>query len=191
MSLETRLSTAMTAIGAAVKALRTDKADLTVVARKASTESITGAWTFGTAPNVPAPSAAAHPVRNDDARNSNARNPTAHTHGTDQVTASPRTVAYGSALTSLAPASGVALDVVTCTLTGNPTITPAAGADGQVVRLRCLTSSARTVTFGTSVKVATAVTRSLDIPAGQAGVFGLEYISGLGWALFSAYATSI
>lgn len=119
-----------------------------------------------------------------------------HTHGANQVTAAPRTVTYGTALTSLAPAAGVAVDVVTCTLTGNPTITPAAGADGQVIRARLLAgAAARTVTVGSGVRLGTGITvRTLDIASGQAGVLGLEWIAGLGasgvWVLFSVYATA-
>lgn len=110
-----------------------------------------------------------------------------------------RTVAYGAALTGLVPAAGVAVDVVTCTLTGNPTVTPGAGADGQVIRLRMLAgASARTVTLATAVRLGTGITvRTLSIAANQAGVVGLEFVAGLGaaapggsWVLFSAYATA-
>ena len=124
---------------------------------------------------------------------------TVHTHAASSVNAAPRTITYGSALTSLSAASGVAVDVVTCSLTGNPTITPAAGTDGQIVRMRLLAgASARTVTLATGVRLGTGIsTRTLSISANQAGVLGLEYVVGLGiaapsgsWVLFSAYATS-
>lgn len=106
----------------------------------------------------------------------------------------PRTVTYG-ALAALAPATGAALDVVTATLTGSPTITPAAGADRQVLRLALYAGgAARTVTLAGTVRTATGITdRTLTIPSGQAGVIGLEYLAGLGpsgaWVLFSKYAT--
>lgn len=113
---------------------------------------------------------------------------------TEMVTG-PRTVSYAS-LAALVPATGRPLDVVTATLTGNPTITPAAGADRQVLRLALLAGpNSRTVTLGSSVRLATGISdRSLSVPANQAGVLGLEFLAGLGtggtWVLFSKYATA-
>lgn len=118
---------------------------------------------------------------------------TTHTHPAGAVLAAPRTVAYGAALTGLAPLAGVAVDVVTATLTGNPTVTPAAGTDGQILRLRLLASGGqRVVTFASAVRTVTGVTdRTVTIPSGQVGVIGLEYLGALSaWALFSRYVTS-
>lgn len=192
-TLEDRLAALAAAIGTSVRTKLATKADDNAVVHRTGAETVNGVKTFGSAPVVPTPGAAANPVRNDDARLSDARAPTAHTHGADQVTAAPRTIAYGAALTGLAPAAGVALDVVTCTLTGNPTITPAAGTDRQVVRLAMLAGgSSRTVTFAAAVKLGTGIAdRTLAIGSGQVGVVGLEYFSGLSaWVLFSEWVSS-
>lgn len=198
MALTDQVAALATRIGEEIKSVRSVMATDSAVVHKSGAETISGLKTFGSAPVIPAPGAAGNPVRNDDTRNTNARTPTAHTHGTDQVTAAPRTVTY-AALAGMAPASGVAVDVVTCTLTGNPTITPAAGTDGQIIRLRLLAgASARTVTLASGVRLGTGITvRTLNITANQAGVIGLEFIAGLGaaapsgsWVLFSAYATT-
>lgn len=132
-------------------------------------------------------------AQGNDSRLSDARTPTAHTHPATDVMVAARTITYGTALTAFTPASGVAVDVVTCSLTGNPTITPAAGADGQIVRFRLLAGgSARTVTIASAVRLATGISdRTLAIAANQAGVIGLEYVAGLSaWVLFSDYSTS-
>lgn len=128
----------------------------------------------------------------NDARFTDARTPTAHTHTGQQIMVASRTIAYAD-LASLVPLSGVALDVAATTLTGNPTITPAAGTDGQIIRLRMLASGAqRTPAVGTSVRLGTGIAdRSMPIPSGQVGVFALEYLSVLGaWVLFSEYVVS-
>ena len=112
-----------------------------------------------------------------------------------EMVTGPRTVSYAS-LAALVPATGRSLDVVTATLTGNPTITPAAGADRQVLRLALYAGgSARTVAVGSSVRLTTGITdRTLSVPSGQVGVLGLEFLAGLGsggsWVLFAKYATS-
>jgi hypothetical protein len=77
-TLEARLAAVVAAIGASVKALSADKANDTAVVHKSGDETVNGVKTFGSSPVIPVPSAASHPVRNDDSRNSNARTPTAH-----------------------------------------------------------------------------------------------------------------
>ena len=193
MALTDEIRDGFTQAGQEVKAVRAAKADDSTVVHNTGAETISGLKTFVNGVAIAHPSAANMAVRHDDARLSDARTPTVHTHPATAVTAAPRSVTYAN-LAALAPGTG-AVDVVTATLTGNPTITPAAGTDGQVIRLRLLAgSSARTVTLGSAVRLATGISaRTLDITANQAGVIGLEYIAGLGsgvWVLFSAYATS-
>lgn len=191
-TLEDRLAALAARIGNVVRDGLAAKADDSAVVKLTGAQSVNGIKTFGSPPVVAAGTAAGNPIRWDDASRTNARTPTAHTHPATDVTAAPRTITY-AALAALAPASGVALDVVTCTLTGNPTITPAAGTDGQIIRLRLLAgASARTVTLAAAVRITTGITvRTLSIPANQAGIIGLEYMAGLSaWMLFSAYATS-
>jgi hypothetical protein len=61
-----------------VDAALSDKADDSAVVHLTGTETIAGAKTFSTAPQIPVGSLLANPVRRDDARLSDARTPTAH-----------------------------------------------------------------------------------------------------------------
>lgn len=176
MALVDRVASLATRVGQELKALALSKADDSAVVHLSGTETISGTKVFGSPPQVPVGTMAYHPVRRDDAR----------------LAPSARTVTYAN-LPGLAPSSNVALDIVTCTLTGSPTISPATGTDGQIIRLRMLASGAqRTPAVGTSVRLGTGITdRSMVIPSGQWGVFGLEYIGGLNlWVLFSEYVVS-
>lgn len=216
MALVDRVASLATRVGQELKALALSKADDSAVVHLSGTETISGTKVFGAPPQVPVGTMVYHPVRRDDARLADSRVPVSHaashaaggadaitpagigaaeathTHTGQQIMVASRTIAYAD-LASLAPLPGVALDVAATTLIGNPTITPATGTDGQIIRLRMLASGAqRTPAVGTTVRIGTGIaTRSIDIPSGQWGLFGLEYLGGLNlWVLFSAYVVS-
>lgn len=190
--------------------------DLSTGQTVSGTKTFSGTAIFNVPPQVAEGNLAYHPVRRDDPRMVNARDPNAHatshgsggsdpispasigaaslshTHTQQQISVSARTVTP-SELSSLTPLSGVALDVVSCTLTANTTVSPQSGTDGQIVRIRMVASGGtRSPSVGTSVRLGTGITdRAMTIPSGQVGVFGLEYLSVISaWVLFSEYVVS-
>ncbi|BBG01569.1 MULTISPECIES: hypothetical protein [Pseudonocardia] len=89
--------------------------------------------------------------------------------------------------------SGLPVDRVNITATGNPTITPAGGVDGQILRINVAASgAARTVTLASAVRTTTGITtRTLDVPSGQVAMVALEYSTLINaWSLTATAVTA-
>lgn len=197
------------ALQAATKQQVDVKADDTAVVHLTGTETINGAKTFGTAPQVPVGSLLANPVRRDDTRLTDARTPTVHasTHasgGSDVVTptaigaatsghthppaavyATPRTASASSSYT----ADGTLAGDIQLTCTGNTVITPSGTPNGRMMIVEALASGGqRTPSVPSTVMLTTGITsRSLTVPQDKVGLFGLRYSTLAGtWLLAAA-----
>lgn len=170
----------------------------TSVVHLAGTETITGAKTFNTAPQVPVGGLLANPVRRDDARLTDARTPVAHaashrSDGADPINPAPRTVTF-SATPTVAAVSGVDLDRVNITATANITsLALSGGDDGQKVEVAVLGSSGtRTVTIASAVDVSTGLTRgAYSVASTKLGIFLFRYSTlNNKWSLIAATVTA-
>ena len=104
---------------------------------------------------------------------------------TAAVVVPPRTM---SASTT-ASVDGTAAGDMQITCTGNTVITPTGTPNGRMMVVECLASGAeRTPSVATSVALTTPVaSRSLTVPSGFVGVFGLRYSALAGtWLLMAA-----
>lgn len=101
-----------------------------------------------------------------------------------------RTVTYASSRTVTA-LDGVGVDRVAIAATGNLTLTPAGGVDGQVLRVNVAGSGGtRTITVASAVALTTALSRTITVPSGQVALLAFEYVGALsGWALTAAAVT--
>ncbi len=110
---------------------------------------------------------------------------TGHTHTAAAVPVPPRTM---SAAATASVDGAVAGDMqITCT--GDTVITPTGTPDGRMLLVECLASGAQRVpSVATSVRLNGNVpSRSLTVPAGRVGIFGLRYSSlAGGWLLMAA-----
>lgn len=83
------LSEGISALAARIAEVVKTKADNSTVVHNTGTETIGGAKTFSTAPQVPVGALLANPVRRDDARLTDARTPLAHEHSPNDIVGAP------------------------------------------------------------------------------------------------------
>jgi hypothetical protein len=134
----------------------------------------------------------------NDARLSDSRTPSAHatSHragGSDVLVPAPRTVTF-SATPTVAAASGIELDRVNITATGNITsLALSGGFDGQKVEVAVVASGGtRTVTIASGVDTSTGVTRGpYSIASALLGIFLFRYSTlNNEWAIVAATVTA-
>jgi hypothetical protein len=162
-ALATRVALECSAIWTALAG----KADDSAVVHTTGTETINGAKTFGTAPNVPVGSLLTHPVRRDDARLTDARTPTSHNHAGADINSG--TVAYARLPIGTAASTVAAGD--------DSRITGAVQTSRTVTGTGALTgggdlSANRTLDVGTGTITGTHIAAAVKDPA--AGTAGLR-----------------
>lgn len=107
-----------------------------------------------------------------------------HAHTPTAVPVAPRTMSA----TTTASVDGAVAGDMQITATGNPTITPTGTPNGRMMIVEVLASGAqRTPVMAASVLLGANVTsRSLVVPSGKVGLFGLRYSSlAAGWWLIA------
>lgn len=98
--------------------------------------------------------------------------PTNHTHA-----AATRTVSYASSVTVTAQ-SGIPVDRVNISATGNITVSLSGSTDGQIIRLNVLgVSGSRTITINSAVRTSTSLTRTIVVPSGEVAMIAFEFSS--------------
>lgn len=110
---------------------------------------------------------------------------TGHTHTPDAVPVAPRTMSASST----ASVDGTVAGDMQITCTGDTVVTPTGTPNGRMMLVECLASGAeRTPSVAGSVALTTPVaSRSLTVPSGFVGVFGLRYSALAGtWLLMAA-----
>lgn len=110
---------------------------------------------------------------------------TGHAHTPDAVPVAPRTMSASST----ASVDGTVAGDMQITATGDVVITPTGTPNGRMLLVEVAASGAqRTPSVATSVALTTPVTsRSLTVPSGMVGIFGLRYSSAAGtWLLMAA-----
>lgn len=110
---------------------------------------------------------------------------TGHTHAPTAVPVAPRTMSA----TATASVDGTAAGDMQITCTGDTVVTPTGTPDGRMMIVVCMASgAARTLSVAASVILGGKVSsRSLTVPQGNVGVFGLRYSSLRGgWLLMAA-----
>lgn len=136
---------------------------------------------------VPTPTASAHPATKvyvDDGLAG--KSDSGHTHTHPLVPNPPFTLTYAASLTPAATNGNYQV----CTLTGDPVLNPpTGGADGQLLRIRFIASSAqRTVTFASGLRLAADQATTLVIASNKRGDVGLLYEAADGWTVLAAQA---
>lgn len=189
MPLDTHVAALAVEIAGDVKDLRTGKADDSTVVHRTGNETVNGTKTFGSSPVIPNPSAAAHPVRNDDTRLTNSRPPTAHTHSTGDITKvipAQTTVANnGTATPSQAD------DVDRFNTTGaNATLAVPSGTpvDGNVVNVEVYsTGSATNLVLASGYILTGGQASPVAIPTGKVAHLALRYrgVAPAGWRILA------
>lgn len=137
-----------------------------------------------------ASAAAADTVRHDDPRNTDARTPLPHEHAPAAVYAPPRTASAsaGSYNVDAGPAGDMQI-----TITGDVTLTPINGDNGRMFMIEVLASGGQRVgAVASSVLLTSGITsRSLTVPSGKVGIFGLRYSAlRAAWLLLAATVES-